>query len=233
MVKAKKGFFTVEEILAKYPGEVVRLLLLQTHYRNPLEFDEERLKEAQEFYGKLAKAYWQLDELARLIHAGKFIKDTGEKNFAITVSKAGGLVEEAERLLANFYAAMDDDFNSALAITYMFELAKEIGGYYGEFVEGKILPVTIDGDIILRVQEIYLEMAEIIGLFEQPVPVEKVEKISDEPELVNSLMKIILSLRQDARATKNWVLADKIRDELKAAGIVVEDTPQGAVWKRA
>ena len=232
MVKRNKGFFTVEEVLAKYPGEVIRLLLLQTHYRNPLEFNETRVIEAQEFFGKLAKAYWQLDDLARRIHAGEFIKDTGEKNFAITVSPAGGLVEEGERLLSNFYAAMDDDFNTALAITHMFELAKEIGEYYGEFVNGKILPVTIDGDIILRVRDIYMEMAEIIGIFEQPVPVEKVEEKPAEPELVNALMKIILALRQDARAAKNWAVADKIRDELKAAGIVVEDTPQGATWKK-
>ena len=232
MVKKNKGFFTVEDILAKYPGEVIRLLLLQTHYRNPLEFNEARVIEAQEFYGKLAKAYWQLDELARLIHAGEFVKDKGEKNFAITVSQAGGLVEEGERLLANFYAAMEDDFNTALAITFMFELAKEIGDYHRGFTAGEILPVTIDGDIILRVRDIYLEMAEIIGLFEQPVPVEEAEKKSDEPELINALMKIILSLRQEARAAKNWATADKIRDELKAAGIVVEDTPQGAVWKK-
>ena len=231
--KAADNFFMVENILKKYPGEVVRLLLLQTHYRNPLEFNEERVKEAQEFFGKLAKAYWQLDTLARKIHAGEFVKDTGDKNFAITVSRAGGLCEEAERLLANFYAAMEDDFNTALAITHMFELAKEIGGYYGEFSSGEILPVSIDGDIILRVQAIYMEMAEIIGIFEQPVPVEAEEEKFAEPELVDSLMKIILELRQEARAAKNWATADKIRDELKAAGIVVEDTPDGAVWKRA
>lgn len=229
--KPEDNMFMVENVLKKYPGEVLRLFLLQKHYRSPLEFDSELLDETKVFYGKLAKAYWQLDELSRLIHAGEFIKDTGDKNFAITVSQAGGLVEEGERLLSNFYAAMDDDFNSALAITYMFELAKGIGGYYDEFVEGKILPVKIDGDIILRVRDIYLEMAEIIGLFEQPVPVENVEKVA-EPELVDNLMKIILELRQDARAMKNWTLADKIRDELKAAGIIVEDTPQGAVWKK-
>ncbi len=231
--KKRKGFFTVEEVLSKYPGEVIRLLLLQTHYRNPLEFNETRVIEAQEFYSKLAKAYWQLDDLARKIHAGEFVKDTGEKNFAITISPAGGLVEEGERLLANFYDAMSDDFNTALAITYMFELSKEIGNYYSEFIGGEILPVTIDGDIILRVREIYLEMAEIIGIFEQPVPVEAEEQKSDgDSELVGSLMKIIIALRQEARVAKNWAVADKIRDELKAAGIIVEDTLQGAVWKK-
>ena len=64
------------------------------------------------------------------------------------------------------------------------------------------------------------------------MPVEK-EQADDNPELVDSLMKIILAIRQDARAAKNWAVADKIRDELKTAGIVVEDTPQGAVWKKA
>ena len=230
--KKYKGFFTVEEVLAKFPGEVVRLCLLQTHYRNPLEFDEERVAETQGFYLKLAKAYWQLEELAEKIHAGEFVKDTSEKNFAITVSKAGGLCEEAERLLANFYAAMDDDFNTALAISEMFELAREVGDYYKDFNAGEILPVTIDGGIILRVRDIFAEMAGILGLFEQPVPKVDEEKPAENPELVNALMKIILSLRQDARAAKNWATADKIRDELKAAGIVVEDTPNGATWKR-
>ncbi|MBR4382826.1 MAG: cysteine--tRNA ligase [Selenomonadaceae bacterium] len=231
--KQYKGFFTVEEVLSKFSGEVVRLCLLQTHYRNPLEFNEGRVAETQEFYLKLAKAYWQLEALAEKIHAGEFIRDTSEKNFAITVSKAGGLVEVAERLLANFYAAMDDDFNTALAISEMFELAREVGDYYKGFCAGEILPVTIDGGIILRVREIFAEMAEILGLFEQPVPKVADEKKSDEnPELINALMKIILSLRQDARAAKNWATADKIRDELKATGIVVEDTPNGATWKR-
>ena len=233
MSKSAGNFFTVEGALKKFSGEVLRVFLLLTHYRNPLEFSEERIVEAQEFFGKLAKAYWQLDDLARKIHAGEFIKDTGEKNFAITVSPAGGLVEEGERLLSNFYAAMSDDFNTALAITHMLELAGEVGGYYNEFVGGKILPVTIDGDIILRVRDIYLEMAEIIGIFEQPVPVEKdEEKISEDGQTVDALMKIILELRQNARAEKNWKLADKIRDDLKAAGFVVEDTPQGAIWHR-
>ena len=233
-VKQTKGFFTVEEVLEKFSGEVVRLCLLQAHYRNPLEFTEERVAETQEFYLKLAKAYWQLETLADKIHAGEFVKDTAEKNFAITVSRAGGLVEESERLLANFYAAMSDDFNTALAISEMFELAREVGDYYKDFTAGKILPVTIDGGIILRVRDIFAEMAEILGLFEQPVPKVADEDKSDEnPELVDALMKIILSLRQDARAAKNWSTADKIRDELKAAGIVVEDTPNGATWKRA
>ena len=81
--------------------------------------------------------------------------------------------------------------------------------------------------------DFYLRTEEIIGIFEQPVPVVAEEKTSDEPALVDSLMQIILELRQEARAAKNWATADKIRDALKAAGIVVEDTPQGAVWKRA
>lgn len=234
MSKSAGNFFTVEDVLKKYPGEVIRLLLLQTHYRNPLEFNEERVTETQEFFGKLAKAYWQLDELERKVHAGEFVKDTTERNFAITASRACGLVDLSERLLSNFYAAMSDDFNTALAITYMFELAKEVGNYYGDFVKGEILPVTIDSDIILRVRDIYLEMAEIIGIFEQPVPAEKVEENSNtESALVDDLMNIILVLRQDARAAKNWATADKIRDKLKAAGIIVEDTPQGAIWKRA
>ena len=234
MVRRNKNFFTVQEVLAKYPGEVIRLLLLQTHYRNPLEFNEDRAREAQEFFGKLARAYWQLDTLARKIHAGEFVKDTAERNFAITASRACGLCDLGERLLTNFYDALSDDFNTALAITNMFELAGEINSYCDELDDGKFLPVSIDGDIILRVREIYMEMAGIIGIFEQPVVAEKPDEIPDDcAQLVGKLMEIILRLRQDARAAKNWQVADKIRDELNEVGIIVEDTPDGATWRQS
>ncbi len=73
-----------------------------------------------------------------------------------------------------------------------------------------------------------MDMASIIGIFEN-IPAEK----NVDDELVNKLMNIIISIRQDARSAKNWAVADKIRDELKTAGIILEDTPQGVKWKNA
>ena len=225
MSKSAGNFFTVEDILRKYPGEVVRFFLVQTHYRSPLDFNEERIKEAQISYGRLKIAYNNLQELVKQIEEDKFLK--GKKDPMITLSPAGGLVEGAERLLSAFDDAMNDDFNTALAISYMFELARDVNAYYNDYIAGKILPRGADAYMIMRVSEVFTDMASTIGIFEN------VEETAADSELVDKLMKIIVDIRQYARKNKNWTVADKIRDDLKAAGIILEDTPQGVKWKQA
>ena len=225
MSKSAGNFFLVEDILKKFPGEVVRFFLLQTHYRSPLDFNDERMKEAQVAYNRLKVAYDNLHELVKQIEEDKFLK--GKKDPMLTLSQAGGLVEGAERLMSVFDDAMNDDFNTALAISYMFELARDVNAYYSEYAAGKIQPRGTDAYMIMRVSEIFTDMASTIGIFES------VEETAADSELVDKLMKIIVDIRQDARKNKNWAVADKIRDDLKAAGIALEDTPQGVKWKQA
>lgn len=227
--KTEEPFFNLDDILKKYPGEVVRFLLLQTHYRSPLEFNEDRVREAQISYNRLKNAYDNLNDLAERIENGEFIVAQKQKSVVTTVSPAGGLVDLAERLLASFDDAMSDDFNTALAIGYMFEISHDVNAYYSDYISGKILPRGTDAFIIMRVREIFMEMADVIGIFENIPDVID----SADAELVNDLIDIILSIRKDARASKNWAVADKIRDELKTAGIILEDTPQGVKWKKA
>ena len=228
MSSSAGNFFTVEDILKKFPGEVVRLFLLQTHYRSPLDFADTLMENTRTAYNRLKTSYEYLNDLAKKIEGGTFVKGTTEKSKMITVSQAGGLVDLAERLMSSFEDAMNDDFNTALAISYMFELSRDINSYYNDFITGKIAPRGTDAFIIMRVREVFMEMASIIGIFEN-IPKEK----AVDNELVNKLMNIIISIRQDARSAKNWAVADKIRDELKAAGIILEDTPQGVKWKNA
>ena len=233
MSKSAGNFFTVKDILDKYPGEVIRFFLLQTHYRSPLDFSEERIKEAQTAFNRLATSKDYLFDLIKKIDAGDVSAD-GRGPTAITVSKAGGLAEISERLLSAFYDAMDDDFNTALAISHMFELSKEINIYYNEIMNSGILSVggrinDIDAKIIYRVRDVYMELAGIIGIFEKAV---KAVDDNAEFKLIDDLMEIIIANRQAAREAKNWEIADGIRDKLKAAGIILEDTPQGVRWKR-
>ena len=129
--------------------------------------------------------------------------------------------------MSAFDDAMEDDFNTALAISYMFELSKDVNTYYNDYMAGKIQPRGTDAFMIMRVSEIFTDMAATIGIFEN------IEDAEVNSELVEKLMDIIISIRQDARANKNWATADKIRDELKAVGIVLEDTPNGVKWKQA
>lgn len=208
MSKSKNNFFTVKDILKEYPGEVIRFFILQTHYRSPLDFSDERLKEAQTSLGRLSNTKEYIDELAA--QAG-------------TSDTAAELAGTAEKLLNNFYEAMDDDFNTALAISQMFALSKEINIYYQDVTNGS---KAFDAANFAKVREAYMEMAGIIGIFEQ-------QEAAKDDGLTDKLMEIIIAIRQDARKEKNWALADKIRDELKTAGVVLEDTPNGVRWKKA
>ena len=207
MSKSKNNFFTVNDILQKYPGEVVRFFIVETHYRSPLDFSDERLKEAQAGLARLKTSREYLDEL---------VKKSG------TGTTAAELVKGAEKALAAFYEALDDDFNTALAISYMFELSKEINIYYQAVVSGG---EALDAVGIAKVRDIYNEMAGIIGIFEG-------EDTQASDDLSEKLMELIIGWRQEAREAKNWPLADKIRDGLKDIGIDLKDTPSGAIWKR-
>ena len=208
MSKSKNNFFTVKDILKEYPGEVIRFFILQTHYRSPPDFSDEHLKEAQTSLARLQNTKAYIDELA-----GKEGDD----------DTAAELASKAEALRKEFYEAMEDDFNTALAISQMFALSKDINIYYQEVTNGT---KAFDAADFKKVADIYAEMAEIIGIFEQQ------EKAEDDG-LTDKLMEIIITLRQDARKEKNWAVADKIRDALKDAGVVLEDTPNGVRWKKA
>ena len=209
MSKSKNNFFTVKDILEKYAGEVVRFFIVQTHYRSPLDFTDERLAEAKTSLARLKNSWDNAAELSSR-------KDDG-------AGSAKSLLAAAMEAKAAFYEAMDDDFNTALAISHLFSLSKEINIYYNEVTTGA---APFDAANFAKVRAVYAEMAEVIGIFEA-----KEEKADDG--LVDSLMELLLNLRQKAREEKNWALADHLRDELKARGVVIEDTPQGARWKRA
>lgn len=207
MSKSKNNFFTVKDILAEYPGEVVRFFILQTHYRSPLDFSDERLKEAQTSLNRLSQSKGFMDEL---------LAKTGSSD------TAKELAEKAAAYVQEFHEAMDDDFNTALAISQIFALSKDINIYYQDVMNKG---AAFDSENFAKVAEAYKLMTGIIGIFEQ-------EDAADD-ELAGKLMDLIINIRQDARKEKNWALADKIRDELKEAGVILEDTPNGVRWKKA
>ena len=207
MSKSKNNFFTVKDILKEFPGEVIRFFILQTHYRSPLDFSDERLREAQTALDRLRNA----NEVITVLLQREGASDT-----------AAELAAQAESFSRDFDAAMDDDFNTALAISQMFGLAKEINRYHQEVERG----AAFDAVNFKKAADAYRAMAAIIGIFEQ-------EEASTDDGLTDALMELIIGIRQEARAAKNWAVADKIRDGLKEAGVVLEDTPTGVRWKRA
>ena len=211
MSKSLNNFFTVQDILQQYPADVLRFFIVATHYRSPLDFSDERLKEAQTSLGRLQNS---LDNAKQLQAMPATVDST----------TAAALLQKAQTEKTGFYEAMEDDFNTALALSHMFALSKEINVYYHAVTTGN---VVYDGVNFAGVVAVYQEMADILGiLVPEDAPVDSADV------LLEGLMQLIIDLRQQARANKDWTAADKIRDELKKLDVVIEDSPTGVRWKR-
>ncbi|HEX3031112.1 MAG TPA: cysteine--tRNA ligase [Bacillota bacterium] len=214
MSKSLGNFFTVREILAKFSAQVVRLFMLSTHYRSPLDFHDGKLEEMQKSLERLKNTVESSNSLLKG-WLGPFPTDKDQTALATAC-------QDAER---KFREAMDDDFNTALAIGVLFELARDInsfvaglGGQAGDQAE---LEAVYQGRATL------LRLARVLGLLETQQAAE-----AQDSGLTEGLMEIMLAIRKDARDKKDWPTADKIRDELGKLGVVIEDTPQGARWKK-
>ena len=209
MSKSLNNFITVPDILKLYPGEVVRFFILRTHYRSPLDFSEDRIKEAQAGLVRLKTAYDRGQEL---------LKQEGNSD------ADAAMAEAAAKAMDDFYEAMDDDFNTALAIGYMFTLSKEINTYVNDVVnKGKAFDKKHFGQLM----DVYGKMAEIIGIFESSL-----EMPAAEGEMAAEEIEALIAERAEAKKAKNWARADEIRESLKEQGIILEDTAAGTNWKR-
>ncbi|WP_425059782.1 Cysteine--tRNA ligase [Sporomusa carbonis] len=212
MSKSLGNFFLVIDILKHFRPDVLRFFILSTHYRSPLDFSDERLDEAGRSLERLKTAKENLKHL-ETFPAGSTSADSQ------MLSKA------AAEAIAEFAAAMDDDFNTALAISVMFGLAKEINIYHSKVTGGK---AEVDACAVAEAAKAYGQMAGILGI----LSCDDGAAGDGNAELVNELMNIIIDIRQEARKKKDWTTADQIRDKLAAVGIVLEDTPQGVRWKK-
>ena len=211
MSKSLNNFFLVKDILEQYSPDALRYFLLSTHYRSPLDFSDERLEEANKSLERLSTA---IENLLYL-----------EKCEPGSCDEAQRLLEKAKAYEEEFEDAMSDDFNTALATSSMFGLAKEINIYYQAVTsrEGVVCQ-----EAIAEVKRIFKFMTDVIGVLEKAWE----GNTGDNAAEYEELMQVILSVRQACREQKQWALADCIRDRLAEIGITIEDSPQGARWKQ-
>jgi len=134
------------------------------------------------------------------------------------------LCEQTERADEKFTASVDDDFNTAGAIAAVFELVRQVNIFVNS---GSFARSDMDCMVLAKACGVLTMLCNVLGILEQS------EKYSADDSLVEELMQLILDIRQQARAKKDWSTADSIRDGLSKLGIVVEDTPQGPRWKKA
>lgn len=213
MSKSLGNFFMVIDILEHYDPETLRFFIVSTHYRSPLDFSDARLTEAQKSLARLRQAQETLGELSEMMNAGP-------------TADSLALRDKVKELREAFMEAMRDDFNTALAISHMFALAKEINIYHKAVVDAGIKP---DGKLVALLNDVLAEMCSIIGVLEKTAaPAAEESGDSKEAELV----EMLIAMRQDARKNKNYALADELRNKLSEIGIVLQDTPQGVKWSK-
>ncbi len=201
MSKSLGNFFLLRDILAKFPGDVVRFYLLSTHYRSPIDFDDEKLHIAEKSLQRIRNAYLLACEAAAGNQGGQQEADQALQEAMTTAQKA-------------FEEAMDDDFNTALAIAAIFDFCRVVNASVK--ASGK--------DVAEQAQALFERFDSVIAAI-------KPQETQDDG-LADQLMDVIIGIRQTARKNKDWATADAIRDQLKAIGIVLEDGADGVRWKR-
>lgn len=201
MSKSLGNFFTVREIAEKYDLQVLRFFMLSAHYRSPLNFSAELMEAAKNGLDRILTGVEKLRDLS--------VKATGD---VLTAAEEENK-KKAEELVAKYEAAMEDDFNTADAISAVFEIVKLSNSTTNEESTAAYvawLKAELD------------RLCEVLGII-----TEKKEEILD------SEIEDMIAQRQAARKAKNFALADEIRGKLLDMGIVLEDTREGVKWKRA
>lgn len=238
MSKSLGNFFIVRDLLQEWAPEILRFFLLSTHYSSPLDFGPGSLKTARKSYNRLANTLDLLDDT---------ISDR-------EVTAVGSLSKGAEAFsgrvsayAAEFEAAMDDDFNTALAMAALYNMGREINSFIND---KNFVPTPSAANVLAAARKSYQSLMDTLGL----LPGEKRELSPEYKEMLQGivysmqekaqdllprdlpgsseeLLNLLITLRGEARARKDYQLADQLRDALKEVGVILEDTPRGTRWR--
>lgn len=195
MSKSLGNFKTIKDLLENYSSDTLRLLVLQTHYRNPIDFTADSLAAAK-------------SAVLRLVRAAALHSDLDQNGDV--PAKVREVVSEAEK---QFSEAMDNDFNTAVAITVLFSLGDKVF-QTKDATEQKAYAAAL------------IKLAKVLGFTLADT------RNEIEPQTAKGVMQLVLQLRKNARESKDYATADLIRKELAELGINVMDAPGGATWEK-
>lgn len=223
MSKSLGNFLLLHEVLEQARPQALRMLMLQTHYRSPLDFSPERLEEADSALMRIEKALENMQWLC---------EHTDDATASPFDSTALNMVVEAAR--AGFIEAMDDDFNAPAALGCIFTLVNQVNAT----LSGVCLNAS-DAATVAQVRTCLLELMGVLGINlaksahdECAYPAETVAIAAALAHYsgtdAREALDVLIAARAEAKAAKDWACADAIRDALIGAGFTIEDTPQGA-----
>ncbi len=201
MSKSLGNFFTIRDIGKKYPLQVIRFFMLSAHYRSPLNFSDTLVEASKASLERILNAMSRLEDAAEAAPEREVTQDEKE------------LLEKVSDYVVKYENAMEDDLNTADAISVIFELVK-------------LANTSISSDnarsVISEVNDTISRLCDVLGI------ITKTEK-----EILDADVEALIEERQAARKAKDFARADEIRDILAAQGIILEDTREGVKWKRA
>ncbi len=210
MSKSLGNFFTVRDISEKYDYEVIRFFMLSAHYRSPVNFSEEQMQQAKSGLERITNCVENLEYLLGISPCTNADESTDSE----ISDDSQGIQQAMQRIniyKGKFIEAMDDDLNTADAISAIFELVREINSSVDSASERQLIEYGLS---------VLTELITVLGI-------EPKKQVDSDPEIEG-----LIEERLEARKNRNFKLADEIRDKLKEMGVILEDTPQGTKWKR-
>lgn len=230
MSKSLGNFLTINDLIEKYDANAIRLFILTNHYRMPVEFNDESLKAAKNGFKRLKNAYEEIKNaigeekihetdrllapvIDEIVKTGKipFYQIDNKEYFEEVFLQ--DRIDNLLKSLNNFISAMDDDFNTAKALSVLFDIAS----HAHKVKEGNPEKSAFSISLLLK-------LSSVLGF-----DLKKSEGLTDD--LSSQLMEVIISVRQKAREEKNWAMSDFIRDELGKLNIVLKDQKdKPTVW---
>jgi cysteinyl-tRNA synthetase len=200
MSKSLNNFFTVRDVAQQYGYEPIRYLMVSSHYRTPINYSAEIIEQCKSALERLYNCRDNLEFLMKNVPSGQ---KEGERE----------VMRRLEGYQDHFIEAMEDDLNTADAVSALFDLARDINTN----INASTNPSK---ELCSFALKLFTELADVLGLLYQ-----KKEETHDEE------IEALIAQRAEARKNKDWATADRIRDELKARHVILEDTPQGIKWK--
>lgn len=202
MSKSIGNLVTVEEFLGDHEPDILRMMVLNSNYRNPLTFNDEVIEQAER----------SLERLRTALRPAYLTADQTDQQTSEDIGKA--LQDQVYATRQAFLVSMDDDFNTAGALGHLFDLVRAIN---------QARDAGADQDTLRPAQDLLLELSGVFGL-----QLEKPEKETGE---IAPFVELLLEIRQELRKQKLWSLSDVIRDRLADLGITLEDTKEGTIWR--